>query len=173
MTGSNLQLVNGVFLMSSFFGSRLVYGVYQSYSVFTDIFHAMAYQETAAGKNWLAFAKEDIPSKAMSNPLGEEFIQVMRYAGGKQIPYWYAITYLTANVVLTMLNIYWFGQMIKTIRKRFDPPFGTRQASTKTEMGRGVDEAGTKSVEVSSQKVRRRGKNGTSAGEKVMDKHGA
>lgn len=28
--------------------------------------------------------------------------------------------------MLNALNIYWFGKMVETIRRRFDPPFGTK-----------------------------------------------
>ena len=60
--------------------------------------------------------------------------EVMRfipmYTGTNQldlyVPFWLAASYLASNVVLHGLNIFWFGRMIETIRKRFDPPFGTR-----------------------------------------------
>lgn len=161
MTGSDLQLVNGVFLMSSFFGSRLVWGVYQSYNVFSDVFRAIAYQGTAEGKAWLNAAAMTNNKYPITAP--QQLGTVMRYANNKEVPYWLAMTYLTANAILTMLNIYWFGQMIKTIRGRFDPPFGTKNLSKNEEpvMGRGLDADGTKSVEVSSQNVRKRGKKGT------------
>jgi len=46
---------------------------------------------------------------------------------GSTIPLWLSMAYLASNITLNSLNFYWFAQMIKTIRKRFDPPFGTRR----------------------------------------------
>lgn len=40
MTGSNLQLYNGLTLMASFFGCRLVWGTYQTYLLTTDMIEA-------------------------------------------------------------------------------------------------------------------------------------
>lgn len=37
------------------------------------------------------------------------------------IPTWLALIYLGCNIVLNTLNIYWFGKMIETVRKRFKP----------------------------------------------------
>ena len=41
MTGSLAQLVNGVILIISFGGCRLVWGVYQSVLIYTDIWQAV------------------------------------------------------------------------------------------------------------------------------------
>lgn len=171
MTGSNTQLVNGVFLMSSFFGSRLVWGVWKSYCVFSDVFRAIAFQETPAGKAWLKATSLAQPTAGASIKDLSASAEVMRYVNGKEIPYWYAITYLGSNAILTLLNIYWFGQMIKTIRKRFEPPFGTKQIGKKNEtiMGRGVDEDGVRSVEVASKEVRRRAKKDSPANPAIKD----
>lgn len=40
--------------------------------------------------------------------------------GTKGIPIWLAVIYLSSNVLLNSLNIYWFGKMIETVRKRFE-----------------------------------------------------
>lgn len=155
MTGSNLQLYNGILLMVSFFGSRLAWGVWQAYCVFTDVFRALEYQQTAAGKSWLAMAAE---TSSVTGLVGGKAGQVMRYAAGKEVPTWMAYTYLGSNLTLTLLNVYWFGKMIATIRARFEPPFGTKRVVRKTEaiMGRGIDDSGVKSVEVASTQTRQR-----------------
>ncbi|KAF5373927.1 hypothetical protein D9758_000750 [Tetrapyrgos nigripes] len=77
-TGSPLQLINGVFLLLTFFGVRIVYGGMVSY----DFYHSI-YQ-----------VKDEIP-----------FIYVVVYAGG--------------NVVLNLLNWFWFTKMITALEKRF------------------------------------------------------
>ena len=56
MTGSTAQLVNGILLLATFGGSRLVWGSYQSVNMYRDIYTAY----TTPGKNpvpaWLAIA---------------------------------------------------------------------------------------------------------------------
>lgn len=47
---------------------------------------------------------------------------MMRFAGDRTVPVWLACTYLGSNVVLNTLNFYWFGKMIETVKKRFQPP---------------------------------------------------
>jgi len=58
-------------------------------------------------------------------------IEIMRFAAGRDVPLRLALAYLGANVVLNGLNWYWFGKMIEAIRKRFDPPFGTKGVEPK------------------------------------------
>ena len=107
--------------------------------------------------------------------------EIMRFAAGRDVPLWLAMVYLGANVVLNGLNWYWFGKIIEAIRKRFDPPFGTRglepkvksrklregidgsvgeengeHISVHTDVARGLYANGHKSVEVDQVEVRRR-----------------
>ena len=86
MTGSTAQLVNGIALIATFGGSRLVWGTYQSVKMYQDV--------------WLAF----------------------KTPGELPVPPWLALAYLTSTTVLGVLNFYWFGRMIKTIRARFEKP---------------------------------------------------
>ena len=54
MTGSTVQLVNGIALITSFGGSRLIWGTYQNAMMFSDIWNAY---NTAGGlpvPPWLA-----------------------------------------------------------------------------------------------------------------------
>ena len=54
MTGSTAQLINGIALLGSFGGSRLVWGTYQNYCMYSDIWEAF---HTAGGlpvPPWLA-----------------------------------------------------------------------------------------------------------------------
>lgn len=46
--------------------------------------------------------------------------------GVRYLPLWLGSAYLASNLVLNVLNYYWFSKMIQTIRKRFDPPWGTK-----------------------------------------------
>ena len=54
MTGSTAQLVNGIALITTFGASRLVWGTYQNFKMFSDIWEAF---QTAGGlpvPPWLA-----------------------------------------------------------------------------------------------------------------------
>lgn len=154
MTGTNAQLVNGIVLMVTFFGCRLVWGSYQTVRVFSDIWAAMQYQDTAAGRAWL-----DGSTLASTMVKDNASAEIWKYSHGAHVPFWLGALYMTANAVLMSLNVYWFGQMIKTIRKRFDPPFGTKKpekVEKKVLMSRGLHEDGKRTVGIDSTEVRRR-----------------
>ena len=54
MTGSTAQLINGVTLLLSFGGSRLVWGTYQNYWMFSDIWEAYNTPGALPVPPWLA-----------------------------------------------------------------------------------------------------------------------
>jgi len=56
------------------------------------------------------------------DPIG----QTKAFVGNEYVPFWIVGVTLASNLTLTALNVVWFGKMIATIRKRFDPPFGTK-----------------------------------------------
>ena len=86
MTGSQAQLINGIALLASFAGSRLVWGSYQALRMYQDVWKALTLARP-----------EDLP-----------------------VPRWLAIAYVASTAMLSILNVWWFGKMIKTVRKRFD-----------------------------------------------------
>ncbi|TQV96029.1 hypothetical protein V2A60_001180 [Cordyceps javanica] len=96
MTGSNLQLYNGFALLFTFFSCRLVYGPYQTYKVFSDIY-------ALSGKN-------------PSSPGQGVFTYVTSQT---YIPRWLSFAYIASNAMLTFLNFYWFYMMVYAVRKRF------------------------------------------------------
>ena len=38
-----------------------------------------------------------------------------------ELPMWLVTVYLAGNTALSVLNFFWFSQMIKAVRKRFSP----------------------------------------------------
>ena len=122
MTGSKAQWYNGIFLLSSFFCCRLLWGTYQSIRVYQDVWSAMHFDATS---RLTKRATEQI-----FEPLGEDD-EVMRYAGEYVVPIWLAWVYLVSNIVLNTLNFYWFGKMIETVRKRFREPRDGRKEREK------------------------------------------
>ncbi|OCL06570.1 DUF887-domain-containing protein [Glonium stellatum] len=118
LTGSKIQLYNGIMLLFTFFSCRLVWGSYQSVRVFTDVFRAMNYDGTVTNSTTTP-TTGDVPGLEAQS-------EVMRFAGDRVVPMWLALSYLGANIVLNSLNWFWFAKMIETVRKRFDPPLGTK-----------------------------------------------
>ncbi|EFX01433.1 duf887 domain containing protein [Grosmannia clavigera kw1407] len=94
MTGSRAQLYNGVALIVTFFGCRLVYGNYMSTWVYSDMWHAMW---DGPGEFAIAGSSPD------------------------PIPAWLIVVYVASNLTLNSLNIVWFFKMIAAVRKRFVP----------------------------------------------------
>jgi hypothetical protein len=105
MTGSALQLCNGLLLISTFFSCRLVYGTYQSYLVFRDI--------------WLAVGVQPDSPSTGQQPYQDAF----RFAT-PTVPLWLAVSYLASNITLNSLNFYWFYKMIQALHKRFQASSG-------------------------------------------------
>jgi hypothetical protein len=60
----------------------------------------------------------------LSDPLG----QTTAFMKTRYLPLWLGASYLSCNVALALLNVFWFSKMIQTIRSRFDPPVGTKKS---------------------------------------------
>jgi hypothetical protein len=113
MTGSKLQLYNGIVLLVTFFGCRIVWGTYSSILIYSDIYKAL----TIAPKRPMGSLLDD--GKCEGNTSFVEY-------GGPgcefgDLPIWLVCVYLVGNTALSLLNFYWFSQMVKAVRKRFVP----------------------------------------------------
>ncbi|KAF2197213.1 DUF887-domain-containing protein [Delitschia confertaspora ATCC 74209] len=127
LTGTKIQLYNGIALLLTFFSCRLVWGSYQSVLVFTDIFRAVRYG---------TFNPVDIEAPKLKGsvvPSNDPMDEMWRFAGDQTVPMWLAFCYLASNLTLNGLNWFWFGKMIETLRKRFEPPFGTKKPEQEPE----------------------------------------
>ncbi|PKS07858.1 hypothetical protein jhhlp_006466 [Lomentospora prolificans] len=103
MTGSSIQLYNGFLLISTFFSCRLVYGTYQSYLVFKDVWSAVG-----AHPDLTYFVDKEVSA------------HTMKFATeNSSVPFWLAVAYLASNITLNSLNSYWFYKMIQALHKRF------------------------------------------------------
>ncbi|KAF2099545.1 TLC domain-containing protein, partial [Rhizodiscina lignyota] len=133
MTGSLPQFINGFALLGTFAGCRLIWGTYSSIWVFTDVYRAWR-QGMITPELWARDAGMNPEMEAIlrsQTGLGNKADEVMIYAAGRDVPTWLALSYLASNITLNTLNWYWFAKMIATVRKRFDPPFGTRKPDEK------------------------------------------
>jgi len=157
MTGSKAQLYNGIMLLFTFFGCRLVWGTYQSVRVYQDVWAALHHEPAAAGihfdalNNGTASSLEAAAGKSAAPIHGD----MMRFAGEEFVPLWLAFTYLGSNVVLNTLNFYWFGKMIETVRKRFQPPKEQRRKE-KPIATRSTGANGTVRIDIDETEIRRR-----------------
>jgi hypothetical protein len=138
LTGSKYQWYNGIVLLVTFFGCRLVWGTYQSIRVYQDVWAALNLPASAASEfTLLQQGNVTAAGQGLFVPhdgalcLGNlECVaaqsEVMKFVDPRtqSVPMWLAITYMSSNVILNSLNFYWFGKMIDTVRKRFDkyPP---------------------------------------------------
>ena len=113
--------MNGIVLLFTFFSCRLVWGTYNSFFVFRDMY--LAFQSGSVTTDYSLYP--DAVAQRLSGVMADEK-DVFRFTAGRPLPLWLALTYLTSNLVLNSLNIYWMGKMVETIRKRFPPPFGTK-----------------------------------------------
>ncbi|EMD93463.1 hypothetical protein COCC4DRAFT_191712 [Bipolaris maydis ATCC 48331] len=126
MTGSTVQFVNGLMLLFTFFSCRLVWGTYQSIRVFGDVYHLYMNGYVPQHDPEVGKLSDDtyVNNAGFKNHL-------LQYSVGQTIPLWIISAYLASNLILNGLNWFWFGKMIETLRKRFDPPIGTRKAQPK------------------------------------------
>ena len=141
-----------------FFSCRLVWGNYQSVRVYQDVWAALHHQPAAASihldaltNNTMA-AHEAAEGKSAAPIHGDG---IMQFAGEEFVPVWLAFTYLGSNIILNTLNFYWFGKMIDTVRKRFQPPKETRRKE-KAIATRSTGANGTVKIDIDETEVRRR-----------------
>ncbi|EGO53391.1 hypothetical protein NEUTE1DRAFT_92636 [Neurospora tetrasperma FGSC 2508] len=118
MTGSRAQLYNGIALLVTFFGCRLIWGTWQSIEVYKDMWKAVHSAPTP----------EYIQSYYNTTSSTIDAENVMLFAAKPEpIPVWLALLYVASNLTLNTLNWYWFFKMISAVRKRFVPQDETKE----------------------------------------------
>lgn len=133
MTGSKAQWYNGMLLLSTFFCCRLLWGTYQSIHVYIDMWKALSHTWSVSASSTSSLDPINISAQAFQRRDGtlcmdKECVraqaQLDKYssytAGGT--PTWLVLTYVVSNIVLNILNYYWFSKMIETVLKRFRGP---------------------------------------------------
>jgi hypothetical protein len=115
MTGSKLQLYNGIALLVMFFCCRIVWGSYQSIMIYSDIYKALTMPKSELMSSLLEAQKSDGAANSSMGLEGPGGLAV------GELPMWLVCVYLVGNTALSMLNFYWFSQMIKAVQKRFVP----------------------------------------------------
>ncbi|ENI08580.1 hypothetical protein COCC4DRAFT_129144 [Bipolaris maydis ATCC 48331] len=121
MTGSKLQLYNGIALLVTFFGCRIVWGTYQSIMIYSDIYKALTMSQTDSMTSLLEAQKCEGSTNSSTGLDGSANCY-------GDLPMWLVCVYLVGNTALSMLNFFWFNQMIKAVRKRFVPADEKAQA---------------------------------------------
>jgi hypothetical protein len=112
MTGTRAQLYNGIALLFTFFSCRLIWGTYQSFVVYGDMWKAI---NNAPDAGYVAAAKSN------STTLADPNANPMVFVKGTPVPVWLAGIYVISNVILNSLNWFWFVKMIAAVKKRFTP----------------------------------------------------
>lgn len=104
LTGTKIQLYNGIMLVLVFFSCRIVWGTYASYQLWKDIFEVLE-SGMVDTRKWKAVDLDDA--------------RIMRFGHDRHLPMWVLAIYGIGHLVLTALNFWWFGKMIMALRKRF------------------------------------------------------
>lgn len=130
LTGSKLQWYNGMILLGTFFGCRLVWGTYQSAMVYHDVWKILHMDTTNLfreghdlhGKTGASIFDSRNGQLCVGNAACVAAqSEVFKFTtADSYVPWWIIAIYLVSNVTLNALNWYWFGKMIETVRKRFD-----------------------------------------------------
>ncbi|KAH6646499.1 TLC domain-containing protein [Truncatella angustata] len=113
LTGSKIQFYNGIALIATFFSCRLVWGTYNSYKVFSDVWNAMQSRPSYIPLTAQVAQNLTVPIRYESTM---QFVNESSH-----VPMWLGILYLGANLTLNSLNFYWFVKMIQAVQKRFGP----------------------------------------------------
>ncbi|KAF2034933.1 DUF887-domain-containing protein [Setomelanomma holmii] len=113
MTGSKLQLYNGIALLITFFGCRIVWGTYSSTLIYSDMYKALTMPSQQPMGSFLGDEKCGANASSL-NLRGSD-------CAVGDLPIWLVSVYLVGNTALSLLNFYWFNQMVKAVRKRFVP----------------------------------------------------
>lgn len=125
LTGSKLQLYNGITLIATFASCRLIWGTYNSVLVAKDMWAAVDYTPVTAATI--------APALAENATFPAQYAETMHHVtAATTLPLWIPVIYLGSNLTLNSLNFYWFFKMIDAVRKRFDPK---EQAKEKKESG--------------------------------------
>ncbi|KAI5288804.1 hypothetical protein KEM52_001023 [Ascosphaera acerosa] len=109
-TGSSLQWYNGMLLLASFFGARLVWGTYHSLRFNVDVWNAWSRKQEYLPTG---------PSVRTSASTSLDLTWPNVRAGG--VPTWLYLTFFLSNLTLNSLNWYWFRKMVTAVMKRFKP----------------------------------------------------
>ena len=97
LSGTKLQLVNGLLLIVCFFSCRILWGWYQSVNLYLDV--------------WSIWGID------CSTKVHLEEQDMERYC--RKVDVGLTLLFLTANTTLSCLNLYWFCLMVRAIQTRF------------------------------------------------------
>lgn len=115
MTGSWLQLINGLVLIGTFFCCRLVWGAYQTINLIGDAWAAWGDHGGKSGKCLDPF----LEVKANEGRIAVVLSRTREFCYD-EFPVPLLLLYLVSNTILSCLMVYWFGLMLKALRKRFE-----------------------------------------------------
>ncbi|KAL1953859.1 hypothetical protein VTO42DRAFT_2083 [Malbranchea cinnamomea] len=127
MTGSRAQWYNGMLLLGVFFSCRLIWGIWQSVLVFKDIFRVFAWiREIPSTMTTYEIQSALFGDRDVNLCLDETCINAnaqisafISYVSKDSVPLWLVAIYLSSNLTLNSLNVYWFTKMIDAVMKRF------------------------------------------------------
>lgn len=142
MTGSKLQWYNGMLLIGVFFSCRLVWGTWQSFVVYKDMWLGWQHSRSMTSSPFLEGVLTNAPIFEVRDgalctnenclQANAEIAKFANYFIDKGLPYWLPLVYVAANIALNCLNWYWLSQMIDAVMKRFREPEAKVKVPPKT-----------------------------------------
>ena len=100
-----------------------MWGTYQSILIYSDIYTALTTSPTSSLAATVFEGKCGGNSTSFATGVPAD-------CGFGELPLWLVSIYLVGNTALSLLNFYWFSQMIKAVRKRFVAPAGGKADGT-------------------------------------------
>lgn len=132
MTGSRTQWYNGMLLLFVFFSCRLVWGTWQSAAVYRDMWYALQQTWSASASplqtpvdiSGQVFHPARDGSMCIDEMCARANAEISRFKDytSAGVPTWLVATYVASNLVLNLLNYFWFSKMVETVLKRFRAP---------------------------------------------------
>lgn len=146
MTGSKAQWYNGMALLSVFFSCRLIWGTWQSFIVYSDMWTALQQTWNASSSpltepvninaNVFQLTRSSMCIDETCARANAEISQFKEYTAAG-VPTWLVLTYVLSNLVLNFLNYFWFFKMVETVLKRFRTPEASTSKAGATEKKEG------------------------------------
>lgn len=96
---NKVYTINGICLMVSFFGARLIYGNYSSILWYIDIYKASTASDAERDRFRSLARVNSWPSDEPS------------------LPWWVIAAYTISNITLNTLNVIWFSKMVRRARR--------------------------------------------------------
>lgn len=114
MTGSNVQIFNGIVLLSIFFVVRIICGNYQSLALYQDLWTSYSHYRSTNGIDFGIVGPEH---EIRSHTFQAATMNLTHQTD--YVPLWLALSTFLAIAALNVLNVLWLYKLIRSMNRRF------------------------------------------------------